>query len=91
MTVNISEFLRAAQTRATRIAVSVLATRGQSGGAMKAGRDFFCKLSLDRFAVNTAKEFRVRPDEATDELSGALPQRASKIVSVPILLTKSPR
>jgi hypothetical protein len=76
LTVDASNFLRATQSRAARIAVSASATRGQGRGTVEAARDFFCTLPLHRFAVTTPKAFRRRLDETTDELQRALPQRA---------------
>ena len=76
LTIDSSDFLRAAQSRTARIAVSASATRGQGGGTVKAGREFFRTLPLHRFAVTSAKTFRIQLDEATDDLRRALPQRA---------------
>lgn len=67
------DFLRAAQGRTARVAVSASTTRGQGSGTVKAARDFLCTLALRRFAVTRAVVFRARLDEATDDLRRALP------------------
>lgn len=76
VTVNASQFLRAAQIRAARIAVSVSATRGQGSGTVDAGRAFFSTLPLRTFAVRTPDAFRVKLDDTTDALRRALPHDA---------------
>src|SRR5712691_4134365 len=76
LTVNASDFLRAAQARTARIAASASATRGQGPGTVKAARDFFCALQLRGFSATRATVFRAQLDEATDKLRLALPRRA---------------
>lgn len=73
---NPSDFLRAAQARTARIAVSASAARGQRSGTVKAARRFLSTLDLGRFCVADTFAFRKQLDKATNELFQALPRGA---------------
>jgi hypothetical protein len=73
-----SEFVGAVQRRAARIAASAWAARRQGPGAGKAARNFLCAINLGRFNTASEAAFHRQLDEATDELTAALPLSSRK-------------
>jgi hypothetical protein len=86
---HVDHFLSAVQMRCARVAVGPSTVRGQrTPGLVRAAREFLCEVPLAQFGTSKAPAFRAHLDQATRDLTRALPVRgrswgiARKLVNI---------